>query len=106
MPAVGKSGAGTIAINSSIVASGFFSRYKQASTISFRLCGGILVAMPTAMPDEPFIRGWARARAGPPAHFHDRRNWARSQPFPDQYRPIIHGRFLPSGFRYNALRPG
>ena len=27
-----------------------------ASTISFRLCGGILVAMPTAMPVEPLTR--------------------------------------------------
>jgi hypothetical protein len=27
-----------------------------ASMISPRLCGGMLVAMPTAMPVEPFIR--------------------------------------------------
>jgi hypothetical protein len=42
-----------ISISSSIVASGFFSRCRQASTTSFRLCGGMLVAMPTAMPAEP-----------------------------------------------------
>ena len=53
MPAVGKSGAGMISISSSIVASGFFSRCRQASTTSLRLCGGMLVAMPTAMPAEP-----------------------------------------------------
>ena len=53
MPAVGKSGAGMISINSSIDASGLRSRCRQASTTSFRLCGGMLVAMPTAMPPEP-----------------------------------------------------
>ena len=53
MPAVGKSGAGMISISSSIDASGFFSRCWQASTTSFRLCGGMFVAMPTAMPPEP-----------------------------------------------------
>ena len=53
MPAVGKSGAGTISISSSIVASGLRSMCRQASTTSFRLCGGMLVAMPTAMPPEP-----------------------------------------------------
>ena len=35
------------------VASGDFNKCRQASTISFRLCGGMLVAMPTAMPVEP-----------------------------------------------------
>ena len=30
------------------------SRWSR-STISVRLCGGMLVAMPTAMPDEPLI---------------------------------------------------
>ena len=53
IPAVGKSGAGMISISSSTLACGFFSRCWQASITSFRLCGGMLVAMPTAMPDEP-----------------------------------------------------
>ena len=53
IPAVGKSGAGMISINSSMLADGFFSRCRQASTISLRLCGGMLVAMPTAMPADP-----------------------------------------------------
>ncbi|MNV71761.1 hypothetical protein D3C71_1647990 [compost metagenome] len=56
MPAVGKSGAGMISINSSMVTSGLRSMCRQASTTSFRLCGGILVAMPTAMPDEPLTK--------------------------------------------------
>ena len=30
------------------------ARSRQASTTSDRLCGGMLVAMPTAMPEEPF----------------------------------------------------
>ena len=54
MPRVGKSGAGTIWISSSIVVSGFFSSTMQASITSHRLCGGMFVAMPTAMPEEPF----------------------------------------------------
>ena len=54
MPAVGKSGAGMISISSSIVRSRVAQqRAGSASTTSFRLCGGMLVAMPTAMPDEP-----------------------------------------------------
>ena len=32
---------------------GLFTSVMVASTISVRLCGGILVAMPTAMPSEP-----------------------------------------------------
>ena len=29
-------------------------REAAATTVSVRLCGGMFVAMPTAMPDEPF----------------------------------------------------
>ena len=39
---------------SASVACGLFTSVMQASTISVRLCGGMLVAMPTAMPFEPF----------------------------------------------------
>src|SRR2546426_1371755 len=55
IPAVGKSGAGTNLIRSSTVVSGFFSSAWQASTTSPKLCGGILVAMPTAIPEEPLM---------------------------------------------------
>ena len=34
-------------------ASGLFTRVMVASTISVRLCGGIFVAMPTAIPSDP-----------------------------------------------------
>jgi DNA gyrase subunit A len=61
--AVGKSGAGISSISSSTVASGLCSRCRQPSTISFRLCGGILVAIPTAIPDEPLINRFGM-RAG------------------------------------------
>ena len=54
VPAVGKSGAGTSFISSSMAQCGLCSRCRQASTTSPRLCGGTLVAMPTAMPEEPF----------------------------------------------------
>jgi DNA gyrase subunit A len=47
-------GAGMISISSSTVQSGLRSANRQASTTSFRLCGGIFVAIPTAIPDEPF----------------------------------------------------
>ena len=35
---------------------GFLSRAIRPSTISFKLCGGILVAIPTAIPEVPFKR--------------------------------------------------
>ena len=63
IPAVGKSGAGTIWISSSTVVSGFASSVRQASITSPRLCGGMLVAMPTAMPEEPFTSRFGK-RAG------------------------------------------
>ncbi len=63
MPAVGKSGPGTCFIRSSMVASGLSMSATQALTTSFRLCGGMLVAMPTAMPDEPFTSRFG-TRAG------------------------------------------
>ncbi len=52
-PPVGKSGPGTISINSSIDTSGSSITRIRASQISPRLCGGIDVAMPTAMPLAP-----------------------------------------------------
>ncbi len=54
IPEVGKSGAGMSLISSSIAQLGLASRCRQASTTSPRLCGGMLVAMPTAMPEDPF----------------------------------------------------
>ena len=46
-----------------------------ASTTSPRLCGGMLVAMPTAMPPEPLTRRLGTAPAGPPAPARCRRSW-------------------------------
>ena len=57
---VGKSGPFTkdIAFSrvSSGVASGFSSAQHVAETTSPRLCGGTFVAIPTAIPAEPFTR--------------------------------------------------
>ena len=53
-PPVGKSGPCTCFSKSASVACGLFTSVMQASMISVRLCGGMLVAMPTAMPLEPF----------------------------------------------------
>ena len=53
IPAVGKSGAGTMRIRSSMSIAGSFSSATDASMISEMLCGGMLVAMPTAMPPAP-----------------------------------------------------
>ena len=50
---VGKSGAGMYSIKSSMDRLSSASKALQASITSLRLCGGILVAMPTAMPEEP-----------------------------------------------------
>ena len=52
-PPVGKSGAGTISITFASGRVGSWISAMHALTISVRLCGGIFVAMPTAMPDEP-----------------------------------------------------
>ena len=38
-----------------MLVSGALSSAWQASITSDRLCGGMLVAMPTAMPEEPLI---------------------------------------------------
>ena len=43
-------------MRSSTVASGLSISMMSPSTTSVRLCGGMLVAMPTAMPDEPLTR--------------------------------------------------
>ncbi len=59
--AVGKSGALISAISSSTVASGLSITWIIPSTVSPRLCGGMLVAMPTAIPVEPLIRRFGRS---------------------------------------------
>ena len=55
IPAVGKSGPSMYFIISEIFMSGFLVSAINASITSLRLCGGIFVAMPTAMPEEPFM---------------------------------------------------
>ncbi|OPZ49524.1 MAG: hypothetical protein BWY92_01397 [Firmicutes bacterium ADurb.BinA052] len=57
-PAVGKSGPLMNPISSATDASGQSIRWITPSITSTRLWGGILVAMPTAIPDEPFTRSW------------------------------------------------
>ncbi len=51
---VGKSGPVTISARASTLVSGLLMYVTIASHTSVRLCGGILVAMPTAMPVAPF----------------------------------------------------
>ena len=53
MPPVGKSGAGTNSTRFSLVKSGFSIKANVALITSPRLCGGILVAIPTAIPPAP-----------------------------------------------------
>ena len=62
MPPVGKSGAFTIFMSFSGLRVGSSMSAMQPSTISVRLCGGILVAMPTAIPLEPLISRFGRQR--------------------------------------------
>ena len=52
-PPVGKSGPVIISISFSIVISGFFIYAVIASHTSVRLCEGMFVAIPTAIPDAP-----------------------------------------------------
>ena len=63
MPPVGKSGPLMCFISppTSIAVSSMYA--TTASIASFRLCGGMLVAIPTAMPDEPFTNRLGK-RAG------------------------------------------
>ncbi len=60
MPPVGKSGPGMKSTSFSTVAFGCLIRWSSAVHSSSALCGGILVAMPTAMPDEPFARRFGK----------------------------------------------
>ena len=55
MPPVGKSGAGTMAKSCSSVSSEFSCKAIKALTTSVILCGGIEVAIPTAIPAVPLI---------------------------------------------------
>ncbi len=55
IPPVGKSGAFTCNINSSMVISRFSINAIHPSITSRRLCGIILVAIPTAIPLDPLI---------------------------------------------------
>jgi hypothetical protein len=55
-PPVGRSGPGTKRMSWSSVASGCLSRCLAAVMTSVRLCGAMLVAIPTAMPAVPLTR--------------------------------------------------
>ena len=55
-PSVGKSGPLITLIRSSSVTSSSSIILIIPSITSFKLCGGIFVAIPTAIPDEPFIK--------------------------------------------------
>ncbi len=59
-PPVGRSGPGTKRIRVSSDASGCRSRCRAAAITSPRLCGAMLVAIPTAMPDVPFTSRFGR----------------------------------------------
>ena len=52
-PPVGKSGPCKFLNNCEIFAFGFFIKIFKHKNSSFILCGGILVAIPTAMPIAP-----------------------------------------------------
>ena len=56
VPPVGKSGPGMIFMIASSRICGLSMSAMTASATSFRLCGGIEVAMPTAIPCEPLQR--------------------------------------------------
>ena len=62
-PPVGKSGPFMCCINPTTSMSGFSMKAIVAAIVSFRLCGGMFVAMPTAMPDEPLTSRFGN-RAG------------------------------------------
>ena len=51
---MGKSGAGMWSISCRTVMAGLRMSAFRPDTTSRKLCGGILVAMPTAIPEDPF----------------------------------------------------
>ena len=61
LPPVGRSGPGTKRISASRVASGWVMRCRAAEITSTRLCGAMLVAMPTAMPEAPLTSRFGNA---------------------------------------------
>ena len=66
-PPVGKSGPGICFINSLILTSLFSIKANVPSIISPKLCGGMLVAIPTAIPPAPFtskLGYWAGKTVG------------------------------------------
>ena len=56
IPPVGKSGPITISDNCSILELGLSTSNIQACNNSSILCGGMLVAIPTAIPEAPFAK--------------------------------------------------
>ena len=56
VPPVGKSGAFTNSIKPSISIELFLMYSKVPLITSVKLCGGIFVAIPTAIPEAPFTR--------------------------------------------------
>ena len=56
IPPVGKSGPGIAFIKSATVASLFLIKMCKASITSFKLCDGMLVVIPTAIPVAPLTK--------------------------------------------------
>ena len=87
--------------------SGWSRCHCTPDATSRRLCGGMLVAMPTAMPPEPLTsRLGNRAgqdRAAPAA---GRRSWARSRRCPGRCRAPSPSPAAPAGTRCSAWRLG
>ncbi len=68
---VGKSGPLTCAIRSSAFAVGLSISWTTASTTSGRRCGGMFVAIPTAIPAEPFTRRFGKRDGSTDGSFRD-----------------------------------
>ena len=71
MPLVGKSGPLMYSIRSASSASGLSRMQMQASMTSRRLCGGMFVAMPTAMPAEPLTSRFGKREGSTRGSFLD-----------------------------------
>ena len=55
-PPPGKSGPGIISSNSAVESFGVFIKAIAAAATSRKLCDGISVAIPTAIPEAPFSK--------------------------------------------------
>ncbi len=96
---------GICSISPSMLMSSLSIYAGQPLITSVRLCGGIFVAIPTAIPEEPFTSRFGILVGMTSGIFPYRHSYPRNPPSLFRDRPSVRGRFSPDGSPYNALPP-